>query len=149
MSFRSLKNSKKRRTVKNVLQESRNKEIPMPSELMEQLFDETTKIGYESEEELEYKNSKKEYNSEIYKKIKKVIFGKRSRYKDSPYGALAFTERQKEVFELMYIKGFTLSQVATYLNITSGGVGKIRSQIFEKIKKLVAYEFRFEDNSSV
>lgn len=145
MSSKKNSNKKTRRTIKDKIQAARIKELPMPSELMEQLFDETTKIGYETEEEAEYRTKKNEYNSDIFRKIKKIILKRESRHSDSPRGMLDFTEHQKKVFELMYIKDLTLSQVSAILGITSSNVRKTRQRIFGKIKKLVQYDFKIED----
>lgn len=136
--IKSLGAKKKRRTIKNSISTAKFKEITMPSEIMEQIFDETAKMGYETEEETEYSDNKKIYNSEIYISIKRAMSEKR-------YGKQLFTDRQREIFELMYIKGLTQKETADYLGLNTSTIRTTRINIFKKIKNKISYDFTYTE----
>lgn len=109
----------------NPMLQSRMNEIPMPQELMEHIFDSSTRIGYETEEEAEYRLRKEEYNRSIMKKIRK----------------LDFTDRQREIFDLMYRQGLSMTETARLLGVIPTTIQEIKEAIFRKIKKGIEYDF--------
>lgn len=121
----------KRASLGNPLLQSKIQEIPMPQELMEHIFDSSTRINYETPEEAEYRIKKEEYNRSIMKKIRKVDF----------------TDRQREVFELMYRRGLSMTETAAHLGVIPTTIQEIKEAIFRKIKKSVEYDFNYPEDA--
>ncbi len=118
------------RKTKSSFDQSRAIEISMPQELMEQLFDSSQKLGYESPEETKYREKKDEYNKTVLRLIKTKI---------------KYTEKQEMVLKLMFIDGLTLTETAKHLDIAIGTVQEIRDAIIKKIKKKISYNFIYEE----
>ena len=101
------------------------REMPMPLEVMDSLFDITKTIGYETTEEKVIREQKEAYDQTIIDRIAK----------------LPLTGRQREVFELMYKKGETMTNTAKILGLGITTIQKIKEGLFKKIKKNIAYNF--------
>ncbi len=116
-------------------------EILMPDELIEKIFDETTAIYYESEEEKEYKGRKEEYNRKILGKIKKLVFRKKK-------GILPlFTSKQQKIFKLMFIDGLTLTEIARKLDQPISTINEVKKTLLRNIKKYFKYEFNYNEEN--
>jgi DNA-directed RNA polymerase specialized sigma subunit len=102
------------------------KEINVPFDIMDTMFGDQTPIGHETPEERQIREQKEDYNAEIMNKI----------------NLLAFTDRQREVFNLMYKEGKSMTDTAKILNLGITTIQKIKEAIFRKIKKRVRYDFR-------
>lgn len=98
----------------------------MPMELLDHIFDRKKVLNYESAEEKEIREQKEDYNADILALIE----------------VLPFTERQRQVFNLMYKDGKTMTDTAKILGIGITTVQKIKEAIFKKIKKKVFYDFK-------
>lgn len=118
-----------KKTLGNLKLQSKILEINLPQNIME-LFDETRKMGYQTEEEAEYWNKKSEYNAQILKNITEVFENK-------------FSKREKEVFSLMFKEGLTLTQTAAKLGIKPQSILKMKSRFIAKIKRKITYDFTF------
>jgi len=106
--------------------QSRAREVNMPMELLDHIFDRKKVLNYESAEEKEIREQKEDYNADILALIE----------------VLPFTERQRQVFNLMYKDGKTMTDTAKILGIGITTVQKIKEAIFKKIKKKVFYDFK-------
>lgn len=141
--LKNLKNNEaKKRVIRNAITQARFQEVPMPLELMAQIFDETSKIGYETEPEREYRQKKEDYNEIILDKIKKLINKKR-------YGHNIFTDRQRQVFELMYIKGLTVTQAAKALGVSRQMTFKVKKELIVKMREAIVYDFNFSEKDLI
>lgn len=121
-------------TLGNSSLQQRIKEIPMPHELLEQLYDDSRRLGYETEEEVEYRDKKEVYNLSLLKKIKRM------KRKD-PLRSY-FTDKQIVIFNYLFIDGLTLAEAAKKLSISIGTVMDIKKAIIKKVKKNIKYEFK-------
>ena len=125
------KNTYNLRIKKNMVLKTESKtqakirEMPMPLEVMDSLFDITKTIGYETTEEKVIREQKEAYDQTIIDRIAK----------------LPLTGRQREVFELMYKKGETMTNTAKILGLGITTIQKIKEGLFKKIKKNIAYNF--------
>jgi len=125
------KNTYNLRIKKNMVSKTESKtqakirEMPMPLEVMDSLFDITKTIGYETTEEKVIREQKEAYDQTIIDRIAK----------------LPLTGRQREVFELMYKKGETMTNTAKILGLGITTIQKIKEGLFKKIKKNIAYNF--------
>ncbi len=120
-------NKKKKSRITLGGNESKNQEIPVPLEVMERIFDESGGIWYENEEEREYRIQKEEYNKALISKIRR----------------LNFTERQKQIFLLMFKKGLTLTETARFLKEPITTIQVIKDGIVKRIKEEIDYDFYF------
>lgn len=113
-------------------EQSKVQEIPMPDEVMEKIFDESVGIWYETQEESEYRQLKEDYNKSIIKEIRKV----------------KLTDRQKQIFDLMFREGLTLTETARKLNEPITTIQMVRDTLINRIRKYVKYSFKInpEDN---
>lgn len=109
----------------NPMQEADKNETYMPQGLMEQVFDCSRRLGYESEEEAKIREQKEEYNKSVIEKIKTV----------------RLTKRQKLVLELLYVRGLGLSEAGKELGVTPQAIFKVKKTAIETIKKHVSYDF--------
>ena len=126
-----MKNKKKKKiSLGNSLLQSKIQEIPMPQELMEQMFDASKRIGFETEEETDYRKQKERYNKIMLKAIKKV----------------KLTDRQREIIELLYTQGMTLTGAAEHLGVKIGTVQEIRDAAIAKIKAKLIYSFSYSED---
>lgn len=121
----------KKISMGNSMLQSKIQEIPMPQELMEQIFDASKKIGYETEEEAEFRNKKEAYNKQVLKQIRKV----------------SLTDRQRQIMDLLYSDGYTLTSAAEHLGVKIGTVQEIRDAAIKKIKAKIKYDFKYPENS--
>lgn len=124
----------KKKKAEKTLKQSKFKEISMGSDSIDQLFDSSHKIGFETEEERIYREKKEDYNVIVIDLIKKYVFGKN-------YMSLNFTERQQEIFKLMFQDGLTLTEVSRKLKVSVVGIHKIKEILIEKIKAKISYDF--------
>lgn len=122
---------KKKVSLGNSILQSKIQEIPMPQELMEQMFDASKRIGYETEEESDYRKQKEQYNKALIRQIKKV----------------KLTDRQRQIMSLIYINGMTLTMAAAHLGVKIGTVQEIRDAAIKKIKDKITYEFSYVDEA--
>lgn len=126
-----MKNKKKKKiSIGNSLLQSKIQEIPMPQELMEQMFDASKRIGFETEEETDYRKQKEQYNKSMLKLIKKV----------------KLTDRQREIMELLYTQGMTLTSAAERLGVKIGTIQEIRDAAIVKIKAKIRYNFSYSED---
>ena len=102
-----------------------SEEILMPMELIEQIFDSSKRIGYETPEEREYREQKEDYNKKIIDKLK----------------TLNFTDKQRFVMDRLFYKNMTMVQIAAEMGISYQGVEHIKKAIFKKIRKNIDYDF--------
>ncbi len=107
-------------------EQSKVQEIPMPDEVMEKIFDESVRIWYETPEESEYRQLKEDYNKSIVKEIRKV----------------KLTDRQKQIFDLMFKEGLTLTETARRLNQPITTIQMVRDTLINRIRKYVKYSFK-------
>lgn len=128
----NMKNSMNLRIRKNKVSKTNSKlqhksrEINMPLELIDHIFDRKKVLAYESPEEKQIREQKEDYNALILKQISE----------------LPFTERQKQVFQLMYKEGKTMTATAKELGLGITTIQKIKEAIFKKIKKRIIYDFK-------
>lgn len=126
-----MKNKKKKKvSLGNSLLQSKIQEIPMPQELMEQMFDASKRIGFETEEETDYRKQKEQYNKVMLKLIKKV----------------KLTDRQRQIMELLYTHGMTLTSAAEHLGVKIGTIQEIRDAAIVKIKAKLRYNFSYSED---
>lgn len=109
--------------------QSKSKEIPIPFEVLEQIFDESGGMWYETEEEREYREQKEDYNKSIISQIKKINF----------------TDRQKQIFLLMYKEGLSLTETARKLGEPITTIQTVKNDIIKKIKREIRYEFKYQE----
>ena len=121
-------------TLGNSLLHQRIKEIPMPHELLEQLYDDSRRLGYETEEEVEYRDRKVIYNKGLLRKIKRL--------RSCSYNRISFTEKQANVFNLLFIDGLTIAAAAKILNVNVNAVQDVKKIIVRKIKQIIEYDFK-------
>jgi RNA polymerase sigma factor (sigma-70 family) len=121
----------KKISIGNSILQSKIQEIPMPQELMEQIFDASKKIGYETEEEAQLRNEKEIYNKSILRQIKKI----------------ALTARQREIMSLLYSEGLTLTSAADRLGVKIGTIQEIRDAAIKKIKAKIKYDFKYRESA--
>lgn len=124
----------KKKKAEKSLKQSKFKEISMGSDSIDQLFDSSHKIGFETEDEREYREKKEDYNEELIEKIKKYIFEKKFNFSN-------FTERQQEIFKLMFQDGLSQLEIARKLNIKRRSVGNVKEVLIKKIKSKISYNF--------
>lgn len=122
----------KRKLVEKSIKQSKFKEISMGSDSIDQLFDSSKRIGFETNQERDYREQKEDYNKQVMKLIKK----------------LNFTDRQREIFELMYSKGLTLTETSKKLGIRIESVNTTRKLFMNKIQKRIKYNFVFDDEKT-
>lgn len=122
----NLKIKKNRVSKANSKMQHKTREINMPLELIDHIFDKKKGLGYESHEEKVLREQKEDYNNDVLDKI----------------GELPFTERQRQVFNLMYKDGKTMTDTAKILGLGITTVQKIKEAIFKKIKKRIVYDFK-------
>lgn len=103
----------------------KSKEILMPSELIEQIFDNSRSIWKETEEERDTRLKKETYNSTILD----MIF------------QLKFTEKQKTTLNLLFLKGYTLKEVGEVLGVSPQDIMNTKKLIIKKIRKNIKYDF--------
>lgn len=130
----------KKKKAEKVLRQSKFKEISMGSDSIDQIFDSSHKIGFETEEEREYREKKEDYNKEIFDSIRKYVFGKN-------YVSLNFTDRQKEIFKLMFEDGLTLTEVSRRLNVSPVSIHNTKGILIKKIKSKITYNFAPQENT--
>ncbi len=121
----------KKISIGNSILQSKIQEIPMPQELMEQIFDASKKIGYETEEEAQLRNEKEIYNKSVLRQIRKV----------------PLTPRQKEIMQLLYSEGLTLTSAAERLGVKIGTIQEIRDAAIKKIKAKIKYDFKYHESA--
>ncbi len=114
------------------LKQSKFKEIPMQADLIDEIFDSSKRMGFETEEERELREQKEDYNEILMKLIKKV----------------PLTDRQKEIFTLMYVDGLKLTEVSRRLNVSPQRIDNAKNAIFQKIKEKIRYDFKFVEKSN-
>lgn len=100
-------------------------EVLMPIELIEQIFDSSKRLGYETPEEQELREKREDYNKDIYDKIASVNF----------------TEKQRIVLNYIYFKGFTLAQTAKELGVSITAVQNSKNGALKKARKRIRYHF--------
>jgi RNA polymerase sigma factor (sigma-70 family) len=122
----------KKKLSEKSLRQSKFKEISMGSDSIDELFDSSKRIGYETEDERDYREQKEDYNKTIMKLIKK----------------LNFTDRQREIFNLMYVKNLTLTETAKKLNIKIESVNTTRKLFIKKIKNKIHYDFNYNEEKT-
>lgn len=122
----NLRIKKNRVSKTNSKLQSKAREVNMPMELLDHIFDRKKVLNYESAEEKEVREQKEDYNADILATIE----------------SLPFTERQRQVFVLMYKDGKTMTDTAKILGIGITTVQKIKEAIFKKIKKRIIYDFK-------
>lgn len=124
------KNIKRKKvSLGNSILQSKIQEIPMPQELMEQLFDSSQRIGYESNEEFDLRNQKESYNKQVLRQIRKV----------------KLTDRQRQVINLIYVDGLSLTATAEHLGVKIGTAQEIRDAALKNIRAKIKYNFQFCD----
>lgn len=107
-------------------QNYKGKEILMPSELIEQIFDSHRLPWYSSDEEVELRERKEEYNKILLTKI----------------FSLKFTAKQRTVLDLLFLKCMTLAEVGSILDVTPQDIMNTKNLIIKKIKKNIRYSFK-------
>ncbi len=114
--------------------QSKMKEIPIPYQLMEQVFDESGGLWYESEEEKINREKKEDYNAKIFEQIEKLVYS-------SNFGNDFCTDIQKGIFKLMFKEGLTLTEAAKALNKPLTTIHYARDIMFKNIKEKIPYAF--------
>jgi RNA polymerase sigma factor (sigma-70 family) len=107
-------------------------EVLMPIELIEQIFDVSKKLGYETQEERDYREQKEDYNNKLIQKIMDVNF----------------TEKQRYVMTAIFFRNLTLGQIAKEMGVALGTVQVIKRQMLTKIRKRIKYNFNYVDEQS-
>lgn len=113
--------------VPNILGQERSMEVLMPIELIEQIFDSSRRIGFETLQERTQREQKEDYNSEVIKQVMGVNF----------------TDKQRVILESLFFKGKTMAQTAIDLGVTLSTIQKVKHDILKKIRKKVKYEFKY------
>lgn len=129
----------KNKKTEKTLRQTKFKEISMGSDLIDEIFDSSKKMGFETEDERVYREQKEDYNRTVVEQIRKVVSG-------SSFGNLNFTDRQKEVFEYMFQKGLSATETGNRLGIKCESVNTIKKLIVKKVQKKIKYEFTFKEN---
>lgn len=115
--------------MSNLTGQEKVMEVLMPIELIEQLFDGSRRIGYETTEERELRERREDYNQEIVKKIMQ----------------LNFTEKQRMVMDFLFFKGWTMAQTAREMGVAIGTIQKIKKALLKKASKRIQYEFKINE----
>lgn len=113
--------------VPNILGQEKSMEVLMPIELIEQIFDSSRRIGYETSQERVHREQKEDYNTDIIKKVMEV----------------KFTDKQRVILESLFFKNKTMAQTAADLGVTLSTIQKVKSDILKKIRKKIKYEFKY------
>ncbi len=122
--------------------QSKIREIPIPYQLMEQVFDESGGLWYESEAERETREKKEDYNKEIFLQIEKLVFS-------SNYGNNFCSEIQRKIFKLMFKEGLTLTETAKELKKPLPSIQRARNSMFKKIYEKISYSFKSNDEIDI
>lgn len=101
----------------------------MPIELIEQIFDSSKRIGYETPQERELRESREDYNEAIVKRILQ----------------LNFTDKQRMVMNYLFFKGWTMAQTAKEMGVAIGTIQKIKKDLLKKARKRVEYDFKVNE----
>lgn len=107
-------------------QNYKGKEILMPSELIERIFDNNKLHWFSTEEETAYLEKKEAYNRVILDMIFKI----------------KFTAKQRTVLDLLFIKGMTLAEVGEILGVTPQDIMNTKKLIIKKVRKNITYNFK-------
>ncbi len=113
--------------VPNILGQEKSMEVLMPIELIEQIFDSSRRIGFETSQERIQREHKEDYNSEIIKRVMDVNF----------------TDKQRVILNSLFFQGKTMAQTAIDLGVTLSTIQKVKHDILKKIRKKVKYEFKY------
>lgn len=113
--------------VPNILGQEKSMEVLMPIELIEQIFDSSRRIGFETPQERVQREHKEDYNSEIIKRVMDVNF----------------TDKQRVILNSLFFQGKTMAQTALDLGVTLSTIQKVKHDILKKIRKKVKYEFKY------
>ena len=101
----------------------------MPIELIEQIFDSSRRIGYETPQERVHREQREDYNIEIMKSVM----------------AVKFTDKQRVILNSIFFQGKTMAQTAIDLGVTLSTIQKVKHDILKKIRKRVKYEFNYSE----